>query len=150
MTTGVGGLQLALIIFGLIQRFQTPSNFELDEHCVCPENLGCYACSNIQTKSNFDFGISKWCSGQLDYSHQNGRPEKKQFEQRKINSPSTCCIIITILLSDDVHINPGPIKYPCTNCKKGKRSNQRAIQCDFCDEWTHMRCIMYNHIFATA
>jgi hypothetical protein len=87
------------------------------------ENLGCYACSNIQTKSNFDFGISKWCSGQLDYSHQNGRPEKKQFEQRKINSPSTCCIIITILLSDDVHINPGPIKYPCTNCKKGKRSN---------------------------
>jgi hypothetical protein len=32
------------------------------------------------------------------------------------------------------------IKYPCTNCKKGARSNQRAIQCDFCDEWTHMKC----------
>jgi hypothetical protein len=37
-------------------------------------------------------------------------------------------------------MNPGPIKYPCTNCKKGVRSNQRAIQCDFCDEWTHMKC----------
>jgi hypothetical protein len=28
MAAGVDGLQLALIIFGLIQRFQTPSNFE--------------------------------------------------------------------------------------------------------------------------
>jgi hypothetical protein len=59
----------------------------LDEHCVYPENLGCYACSNIQTKSNFDFVIRKLCPGQLDYSHQNGQPEEKQFEQRKINSP---------------------------------------------------------------
>ena len=37
-------------------------------------------------------------------------------------------------------MNPCPIKYPCTNCKKGIRSNQRAIQCDFCYEWTHVRC----------
>ena len=36
-------------------------------------------------------------------------------------------------------MNPGPHKYPCTNCKEGVRSNQRAIQCDLCDEWTHMK-----------
>ena len=68
------------------------------------------------------------------------RPKKKQLEQRKVNSPSKFCFICTILLSGDVHMNPGPIKYPCTNCKKGVRSNQRAIQCDFCDEWTRMKC----------
>ena len=140
MAAGVDGLQLALIIFGLIQRFQTPSNFELDEHYLYPENLGLYACSSIQTKSNFDFAIFKLCPGQLDYSNQNGRPKKKQLEQRKVNSPSKFCFICTILLSGDVHMNPGPIKYPCTNCKKGVRSNQRAIRCDFCDEWTHMKC----------
>jgi hypothetical protein len=28
MAAGVDGLQLAILIFGLIQRFQTPSNFE--------------------------------------------------------------------------------------------------------------------------
>ena len=37
-------------------------------------------------------------------------------------------------------MNPGPIKYPSTNCKKGVRSNQRAIQCDFCDERNRMKC----------
>ena len=119
MAAGVDGLQLALIIFGLIQRFQTPSNFELHEHYIYPVNLGFYACSSIQTKSNFDFAIFKLCPGQLDYSNQNGRPKKKQLEQRKVNSPSKFCFICTILLSGDVHMNPGPIKYPCTNCKKG-------------------------------
>jgi hypothetical protein len=104
------GLQLALIIFGLIQRFQTPSNFELDEHYIYSENLGFYACSSIQTKSNFDFAIFKLCPGQLDYSNQNGRPKKKQLEQRKVNSPSKFCFICTILLSGDVHMNPGPME----------------------------------------
>jgi hypothetical protein len=40
MAAGVDAIQLALIIFGLIQRFQTPSNFELDDHYIYPENLG--------------------------------------------------------------------------------------------------------------
>jgi hypothetical protein len=39
MAAGVDGLQLALIIFGLIQRFQTPSNFELYKHYIYPVNL---------------------------------------------------------------------------------------------------------------
>jgi len=79
MAAGVDGLQLALIIFVLIQRFQTSSNFELDEHYIYPENLGFYACSSIRAKSNFDFAIFKLCPGQLDYSNQNGRPKKKQL-----------------------------------------------------------------------
>jgi hypothetical protein len=99
MTTGVGGLQLALIIFGLIQRFQTPSNFELHEHYIYPVNLGFYVCSSIQTKS---FAIFKLCPGQLDYSNQNGRPKKKQLEQRKVNSPSKFCFICTILYTNDM------------------------------------------------
>ena len=57
---------------------------------------------------------------------------------RKIVSPSTYCLILGILLNGDIHINPGPIKYPCTLCQKSVRSNQKAIQCDFCDNWTHL------------
>ena len=94
MAEGVDGLQPVLIIFGLIQRFQTPSNFELGEHYIYPENLGFYACSSIQTKSNFDFAIFKLCPGQLDYSNQNGRPKKKQLEQRKVNSPSNFVLFV--------------------------------------------------------
>jgi hypothetical protein len=83
MAAGVDGLQLALIIFGLIQRFQTPSNFELDEHYIYPENLGCYACSSIQTKSNFDFAIFKLCPGQLDYSNQNADQRRNNSNKEK-------------------------------------------------------------------
>lgn len=43
--------------FGLLQRFQAFSNFDLDEHCVNQEKIGLYACLNIQTKSDFDFAI---------------------------------------------------------------------------------------------
>ena len=85
--------------FWIDPSFQTPSNFELDEHYIYPENLGFYACSSIQTKSYFDFAIFKLCPGQLDYSNQNGQPKKKQLEQRKLNSPSRFCFICTILLS---------------------------------------------------
>jgi hypothetical protein len=83
MAAGVDGLQLALIIFGLIQRFQTPSNFELGEHYIYPENLGFYACSSIQTKSNFDFAIFKLCPGQLDYSNQNADQRRNNSNKEK-------------------------------------------------------------------
>lgn len=39
-----------------------------------------------------------------------------------------------LYLSGDLEINPGPVKDPCRICTKGCRSNQRAIQCDSCDQ----------------
>jgi hypothetical protein len=56
--------------------------------------------------------------------------------------------------SGDVHPHPGPTtlnkngvnskgrqpKFPCTVCKKGVVSNSKAVSCDFCDEWTHIKC----------
>ena len=50
------------------------------------------------------------------------------------------CFILYIMMSQDVHYNPGPIRYPCTKCKNPVKSNQKALQCDFCDHWTHLRC----------
>ncbi|KAK3091810.1 hypothetical protein FSP39_022788 [Pinctada imbricata] len=46
-----------------------------------------------------------------------------------------------LLLGGDVSTNPGPTKYPCVICSKGVRSNQQGIQCDFCDYWTHCKCV---------
>ena len=73
MAAEVDGLQLALIIFGLIQRFSNTSNYELDEHYIYPENLGFYACSSIQTKSN--------C-----YVQVNSTIQTKMTDQRRNNS----------------------------------------------------------------
>jgi len=34
---------------------------------------------------------------------------------------------------------PG-IKYPCAACKKSCRVNQKAIFCDICQKWIHLKC----------
>ena len=31
-------------------------------------------------------------------------------------------------------------KYPCGICKKSVNSNHRALQCDICDFWVHIKC----------
>ena len=48
--------------------------------------------------------------------HQTKMADLKKIitENRKIVNPSTYCLILSILLSGDIHINPGPIKYACT------------------------------------
>ena len=49
-------------------------------------------------------------------------------------------ILILILLSGDVELNPGPTKYPCGICQKACRWGQNAIACDSCGEWYHTSC----------
>ena len=39
------------------------------------------------------------------------------------------------------------VKYPCGICKKAVANSHRAIQCDICQCWVHIRC---NNITATA
>ena len=42
-----------------------------------------------------------------------------------------------MILSGDVALNPGPIRFPCKKCEEPVRKNQQAIQCDICDLSTH-------------
>ena len=45
-----------------------------------------------------------------------------------------------IILSGDVSLNPGPVRHPCSSCLKPVAKNHRAIQCDNCDLWAHIKC----------
>ena len=49
-----------------------------------------------------------------------------------------------LLCCGDVINNPGPTqrtpKYPCTVCDKGVISKSKAVSCDSCSKWTHVRC----------
>ena len=54
-------------------------------------------------------------------------------------SPKVLFIFINFMLCGDIQSNPGP-PYPCVVCSKGIRSNSKAISCDNCLEWTHVKC----------
>ena len=45
-----------------------------------------------------------------------------------------------LLLSGDISLNPGPVRYPCAVCHLSVRSNQRALLCDECGLWCHCKC----------
>ena len=50
---------------------------------------------------------------------------------------------LLILRSSDTELNPGPraVKFPCGVCSKGCFWRQRAICCDSCETWYHVKCL---------
>ena len=48
--------------------------------------------------------------------------------------------LLVIVLSGDIELNPSPIKYPCITCQRPVASNQRALGCESCDSWVHIKC----------
>ena len=52
-----------------------------------------------------------------------------------------------LLLCGDVSPNPGPgVKHRCGGCAKPVKSNQKAVQCDYCDRWHHAQCCNINNL----
>ena len=50
-------------------------------------------------------------------------------------------LTLILLLSGDVHPCPGPTpKHPCIACSRAVRSNSKAISCDLCLKWVHIKC----------
>lgn len=66
----------------------------------------------------------------------------------RINTSSRNFLLLCIILSGDVHPDPGPNqsrkqktpKNPCTVCSRGVVSRSKAIDCDECQKWTHVKC----------
>ena len=48
--------------------------------------------------------------------------------------------LLVIILSGDVHSNPGPIKYPCHACQWPVANNHRSMGCESCGIWAHIKC----------
>lgn len=45
-----------------------------------------------------------------------------------------------LLMSGDIALNPGLVWFPCSVCVRSVHSNQRALQCDICQQWIHAAC----------
>ena len=40
-----------------------------------------------------------------------------------------------LILSGDISLNPGPLRYPCEKCGQAVRKSRRAIMCKECSVW---------------
>eukprot|EP00794_Sanderia_malayensis_P002896 gene2896-3347_t len=70
---------------------------------------------------------------------------RKQRKQRSVYEKSTCTLrkyvlIMTILLSGDISLNPGPVKHPCSICFRPVARNHKAVSCDACNGEVHIHC----------
>ena len=45
------------------------------------------------------------------------------------------------MLSGDIELNPGPTRHPCGVCSRSVAKTHRAVLCDICDLWQHIKCV---------
>ena len=50
-----------------------------------------------------------------------------------------CLLIFLLLMSGNVHPNPGPI-FPCSVCAGNVPWRGKSVQCCTCSKWVHLRC----------
>ncbi|XP_060799413.1 uncharacterized protein LOC132901016 [Neoarius graeffei] len=84
---------------------------------------------------------------QAEGSQQRWRHPGDSLTTTRLTTLQTCWHhgLILLLLSGDVHINPGPVQQfnqdPCGVCQNQVKSGEKGIQCDSCDVWHHVRCL---------
>jgi hypothetical protein len=101
--------------------------------------------NNVQIKTNLQYLAET--TQLFDLQHERCGDQRKLGTVRtyKVLKPTIKSLIICILLrGGDIEANPGPRtrihKNKCTKCEKGVISTSKAVSCDSCNEWTHIRC----------
>ena len=57
------------------------------------------------------------------------------------NIESSRFLLLILLLSGDIHLNPGPsATFPYRTCQREVLDSDPAIQCDQCDMWVYVTC----------
>jgi hypothetical protein len=106
MGAGVGGLKLAFVLFGIFIRLAPTNELQNNVKHELPENLGYYSCTSITNVGKYNFAIEKlFPTVRANSTNQYGRPITTTIIQRKVENPSQYFLILTILLSGDIHYN---------------------------------------------
>ena len=65
-----------------------------------------------------------------------------QYQLKRRNRNSRAVIVLLLLLSGDVELNTGPVKFPCKICRRAVAINHRAVRCDNenCHQWVYIKC----------
>ena len=52
----------------------------------------------------------------------------------------TTALVLEAIRNDQNLSTPNNLKFPCSICNKNVLENQKAIQCDSCNMWCHIKC----------
>ena len=66
---------------------------------------------------------------------------QRPFVRRLTQAPEDASLsLMMLLVCGDVQTNPGPTKHLCMGCNGPVASNHRAMGCDQCGNWLHIKC----------
>ena len=77
---------------------------------------------------------------------ENPSQDKRQKTTKETSKTAKECMIrnylllIALMLSGDISPNPGPVTNPCSVCFGPVGRNHKAISCDCCDKYVHIKC----------
>ena len=68
------------------------------------------------------------------------------YKPRSNKTATKVTVLLCIILSGDIQLNPGPSK--CNSCKKSLKSNSLTLTCYDCNKSVHIKCAgIYKHEF---
>ena len=99
-----------------------------------------------KNQSNISIIINHHNTKHTDYTSILSTIKEISFKQwkHKICRYKQKHLILILLLSGDIELNPGPVSSKCQICIKACTTKQGTIQCDTCNEWYHIACLHSN------
>jgi len=96
--------------------------------------------SNLPDEDSSSFPVS--VIQDFTYSNEFFHQNSMLYAVSKIEKVNKSYSLLLILLSGDININPGPvsIKTKCNSCYRTVAKNHRAVSCDLCLKWCHIKC----------
>ena len=84
-------------------------------------------------------GITKY---ELRARYVNWRSTQERNRKNILGKKRSSILLLIIILGGDVESNPGPVKFPCSVCKRPVAKNYRSVKCERqeCHQLVHIKC----------
>ena len=167
MAAGAGGLLCSFAFYLILARILEDRTYEYDyyEGKYSKDASLFLIRGSDRVFERFD-AVELWSTSGYDSRHKGFVPGQPihylKRNGRYLHSLDIKSVFIfTLLRCGDVHPHPGPRsdtsqgplenknvtkkqpKFPCVSCGKGVIKSSKAVECDNCSRWTHIRCSGY-------
>ena len=97
-------------------------------------------CRTFDNQMTFSLPFTSGFADKLTLIFYNIKHNRKSPLSVPIQFQRRTHMYLLLLLCGDVSLNPGPVKNPCGICSRPIAKNHRAILCEACYCWHHIKC----------